>query len=403
MEEIKSCDIYDKILARKCIYPNYIFFMMEQKLRIPGFLKSRILARSIAGLKHQGEHTFEHIYDELSQLLGLSVSVRKKIMQLEISLELDSVIPITGNLEKIDVDTLLISDMYLPLDVIQLALDRVGIGCHNILIKSSTGKYTGKIWSQLYHEDIRCDHFGDNQRSDINNAINSGMKASLTTLSAPTFLEKRLIINGLSSMSFLLREARLRTSKPSDFDSSFADFDDDLGFIDLLVSLQTNVNLPLLIKIAIYILETCHSTRNQCNILFSSRGSYLLFRLCKELSRCLGYTELSCIYWLSSRDSRLATSPDYLKYCLSVAGAYPVFVDLNGSGSSFTSFAESFGGVADVSCDNFILGIHHDNDDNNYNHVVFGKTAQQLRSDNIAIRSCFQLIDAGSVCFPEFF
>ena len=77
-------------------------------------------------MKHQGEHTFEHIYDELVRLLNLTSAERARIMELAVELELDSVIPIADNINLLNVDTLLISDMYLPLNVIQLALEKAG-------------------------------------------------------------------------------------------------------------------------------------------------------------------------------------------------------------------------------------------------------------------------------------
>ena len=89
-------------------------------------MKARVLACSIATVKHQGEHAFEHIYDEIVRLLNLTSAERALIMELE--LELDSVIQIADNINLLNVDTLLISDMYLPLNVIQFTMEKVGVG-----------------------------------------------------------------------------------------------------------------------------------------------------------------------------------------------------------------------------------------------------------------------------------
>ena len=74
----------------------------------------------------------------------------------------------------------------------------------------------------------------------------------------------------------------------------------------------------------------------ECRLMFSSRGSYLLFRLCSSLVESLKIDNVECVYWLSSRDAIYQSSSTFIDYCQSFAGRRSVFVDLTGSGVSLS-------------------------------------------------------------------
>ena len=153
-----SSDIFDTIIARRCISPNYIFLLMEQKLEIPRFCRLRISASRRAAQRHCQNHTLSDIYDELAIILKLDSEKIRSIMNLELSLERENVIAIKENIDRLEVDTILISDMYLGESEINNLLRIAGIPTHYSLILTSSGKTTGRVWQELRQQDFVVNH-----------------------------------------------------------------------------------------------------------------------------------------------------------------------------------------------------------------------------------------------------
>jgi len=376
---------------------------MEERLGIAGFCKARILASHMAANKHEGNHTFSNIYDELNNLINLSSAERKCIMDLEISIELENIIPVAENIKKLNIDTALITDMYLPDDAIRSLLAKAGVKNTHLIIKSSTGKLTGKLWKNLRENGFHFDHLGDNKYSDIKMAKNAGMNASLASSTEPTFFEKLLLASNLTNLAFSIREARLCSCKPFRDHSAINDIKYDIDLANFLSDLQSDINLPMLVKIAFFIFDLYSNSTQKHNLLFSSRGSYLLFRLCKLLSEEMGYENLECIYWLSSRDARIKGSKDYIDYCLSIAGEYTVFIDLTGSGVSFTKFKNCIERQANITNINFMVGIYNDPASLDHSKRIFERTGIDPTRSDIAPLYCFRLDElTHDIKLPEF-
>ena len=125
---------------------------MEQKLGIPGFCRLRINASRRAAHRTQQNHTLSDIYHELAQILKLDLDKIRSIRNLELSLERENVIPIKENIDILEIDTILISDMYLSEIEIKDFLRIAGIASHYPLIKTSSGKTTGRVWQKLLHK-----------------------------------------------------------------------------------------------------------------------------------------------------------------------------------------------------------------------------------------------------------
>ena len=110
MNKANSFDVFDTILARRCIYPNYVFFLLEEACGVKGLCRSRIMASCLAAVKQEGSHSLEDIYDELACLIDLSKEKRSEIMAMELRIEFDNVIPINENINLLQKDDVLISD-----------------------------------------------------------------------------------------------------------------------------------------------------------------------------------------------------------------------------------------------------------------------------------------------------
>ena len=398
-----SSDIFDTIITRRCISPNYIFLLMEQKLGIPGFCRLRVSASRRAAQRHSQNHTLSDIYDELAIILRLDLERIRSIMNLELSLERENVIPIKENIDILEVDTILISDMYLGEAEIKNLLRIAGVVNHYPLIITSSGKTTGRVWRELRRKDFVVNHFGDSQHSDVHMAQKSGMTTELTQISKPTFFERELLVHGLHSFAFALREARLRTSRCAGKKHSNNASHKPTERQCFLAKMQAEINLPLLAKMAFYIIDNMHLSPRSHVLLFSSRGSYLLYRLCKSMISRMGIKNIICHYWLSSRDARLTSSKDYIEYCLSIAGDITYFIDLTGSLVSFQKLEAELRLCTNASDFKFLLGVYYDSKNSAYRKQTLERTGVDVSNMSIDHMHCFEMSQLSDcMILPEF-
>ena len=70
MPTLRSFDIFDTIVARRCVHPHNIFRAVEARAGQPGFAEARVQAE--ATLYRAGEYTLDDIYGLLQTSFGLS-------------------------------------------------------------------------------------------------------------------------------------------------------------------------------------------------------------------------------------------------------------------------------------------------------------------------------------------
>lgn len=132
-----------------------------------------------------------------------------QMMEEEIRLEIDELIPIARNIERLSDGDLIISDTYFPHHVLVELMRKAGITKRVGLYSSNLDKYHGVVWSKL--DSLPLVHHGDNEVSDIRNAEKHGISVEHVTNSSLTKWE--LALGGASSpVAKLLREIRLRNS-----------------------------------------------------------------------------------------------------------------------------------------------------------------------------------------------
>lgn len=315
---VNSFDVFDTLIARRCIEPGNIFAQIEHKTGITNFALARRRAEASVA---SGNYTLDDIYAALQQQSGLTADQTAHLKHLEIAEEIDNAIPITDNMRLVRNGDLLISDMYLPPEVIRHMLDKCGLDKEVTLIVTSGGKHSGQIW-QHFNGKVELDiHTGDNAHSDVHSPLSSGIYGRHTQLHSPSSYEKFLIDNGFKHMGRLIRELRLKMLDSSRGMTTFKEME-----------LQIGINIPILLMAAAAI-ENLAQTQHADRILFCSRDCYYLFRIHQALF-AKQPASVPAAYFYTSRHARVKASEAYLAYVRQLVTDQSLVVDLCGTGWS---------------------------------------------------------------------
>ncbi|MGC9221519.1 MAG: hypothetical protein ACP5H2_09260 [Solirubrobacteraceae bacterium] len=322
---VRSFDIFDTLIARRCIEPLRVFGIVEDRSGIADFAKLR--RRAELDVAHQ-PYTLTDIYARLSTLLAVDADGLLRLQALEIEVESEQVIPIAENLRQVRHGDLLVSDMYLPATVISELLSQAGFDKRTGLVVTSDGKASGRIWPILQQRWQIETHTGDNEHSDVNAPARLGITSRHTAVHAPNAVETYLLDAGLRDVAQLCRELRLVT---------WSD-DPDLRMVQLV---QAGANIPLLLIGSVLLVR--HLQRhNLSRVLFSSRDCYQWVPLFEIVATQMG-ASCSTNYFYTSRIARISASKDYLQYASSLMTADAVVVDVCGTGRSLTLLADDLG------------------------------------------------------------
>ncbi len=174
--DVISFDIFDTIVKRKTGDPDSIFRAMEDELRIDGFAKARERAEKEARKKtDRQEISLEDIYSQLTNNTGHNIN---ELQQLEIETEIKMCVPVEKTVslfnELIEKGKMiiLVSDMYLPREVMEEILKRCRIsGYSKLYISSEEGvtKKTGDLFDFVLRDlnlKKKLLHIGDNPVGD---------------------------------------------------------------------------------------------------------------------------------------------------------------------------------------------------------------------------------------------
>lgn len=217
---IYSFDIFETILSRKTLTPKGIFSLMRQAIKHDSrypvalrmhFFHVRIRAEIKARerLTDLEEITHEAIYEIIQEKYNLKDPDAKRLMALEVQMEIDSVYPIDETIFRIKqllssgLKVILISDMYLAKDIIRRILNRADPALSKlpIYLSSEIGlqKSTGNLYRHILEKEkiapSQLKHVGDNDESDFVVPIRIGIKAEKFTESWLTEQENLIIQN----------------------------------------------------------------------------------------------------------------------------------------------------------------------------------------------------------------
>jgi hypothetical protein len=318
MRKPHSFDIFDTLIARRCVEPKNIFFEVEKAVNLAGFANLRIKAEASVAAK---PYTLDDIYRVFVEQFGFNAETAGYLKAKEIELELHNVIAIKENLEAVENGDVLVTDMYLPRSAIMSLLDKVGLRKQVGLVISSSGKHSGDIWSKLKLVAAFEQHCGDNRHSDVASPLASGIYAEHIANSGLSLHENFFRMNGFELLARAVRETRLTclsTQQGSEANQQ--------------ALLQINNNIPLLLLTSVY-LNLLSKKIGATNILFSSRDCYYLSRIFNLLREKAGWSVAS-EYFYTSRMCRISPSDSYLKYFKARASSNTLVVDLCGTGWS---------------------------------------------------------------------
>lgn len=177
--EVISFDIFDTLLMRKTLYPTDVFDIVEYRAGragitlLPGFRNYRHQAEVAVERKKRG---LSGIYDNLRNMLGLSVTDTESLMQIEMEVEREVVLPRQEVVEagkfakSLGKKVVLVSDMYLPPSFMERLLAENGIDFYDKLYVSD---FCGTSKVQELFRLVRAEnpasgylHIGDNPEAD---------------------------------------------------------------------------------------------------------------------------------------------------------------------------------------------------------------------------------------------
>jgi len=330
--KIISFDIFDTLVDRVIEQPSHLFKMLENKVDTltKGALSNFQVARQNAEKKlraeifgeEKQEITLDEIYLEISRSCGLTLEICDQIKNLEIQDEIKVLKRRIAGWKLFNIakesgaKVILISDMYLPEDVIRNILINSGYEYDIPLYLSSTiglRKHEGELFSYVREKEaISYEdwlHVGDNPHGDISRPKEFG-------ISTYQIKSAFRIIEGNKKLSPLLKEDRRTRSNAESaiygliqrkfFDNPYNVFPSDTHFGGNTLAMGYIGLAPLLFG---FLQWTMTQAKNDGvdKLLFLSRDGKVLWRMAKILfPSSEGWPEID--YAMSSRRAARVSS-----------------------------------------------------------------------------------------------
>ena len=267
---INSFDAFDTIIAHRSGELHTVLTKLESRANQPDLARQRQTADRTLGAKGH-PYDLQAIWNEVGRTMGLDTTAVTRLMHLEIRLEHEEVIPIAETLALVGDGDVLVSDSYLPREIILSLQRQAGLRKTVALVVTNAGKFQGWIWPELLKHTNIGEHLGDNVHSDGKTASEAGIKAIIFTGSQPTPIEKLLIEAGCTPLAQLIREVRLANPMPCSRPGERA-----------LWNLSCQLNSPLLLLASLE-LEQHANQIGVGELLFVSRDCLMWHRLFARL------------------------------------------------------------------------------------------------------------------------
>jgi len=309
-----SFDLFDTLIMRKVLEPTDVFDLVEDNLRkkgirIPAFKKKRRTAELQANTGN-----IYKIYDRLQEITGFSRQEREVVLQEELNCEQLCLIPRKAMVEIMNYAVRkgkrisIISDMYLPANIIKPLLNHMGIcGYHRLYISCEYGRGKGNGIFEIYRTDMgkmRCIHIGDDIFADViaprRYGIDSYEIKSAYEMLKMSSMRKALVcsrgINNRIALGLMLAE---------EFNDPFA-----LYGTSGLVPIKTpdafaKVFIAPTVLIYMQKLMECLRGKDYKRILFTARDGYLFKKIYDK--HFLKDSKIPGIYFFASRKLCLAS------------------------------------------------------------------------------------------------
>lgn len=234
--ELHSFDIFDTLIRRKTLAPFSIFAFMQKKIINSNLKFSQNICDNWIKIRHKVEidvrdmyrkTTFERqtdqvevnldiIYAHLQANYQLSQTQVKFLKKIEINAEINHVEPIQHridslfNLKSLGHDVILISDMYLPENVIRSMLIKADprLAQLPLFLSSTIGhqKSTGKLYKHIFFQSKykyqKWVHYGDNALADGSAPRKFGIDARVHQMDSYIPFESKFIDSASSSFKY---------------------------------------------------------------------------------------------------------------------------------------------------------------------------------------------------------
>ncbi len=207
---VNSWDVFDTLLTRFVVDPLQVFALIDRRHPGVDFMQRRRQAQ--AALDEIGKpYVIHDIYGQMVQA-GLAPENAKLLLAEELATERACMLPVRSAVEQVTPEDLLISDMYLPGEIIAALLAEIcDLRAALPVIRSNWGKSTGTIWPKILEQYVIRTHYGDNAHADEAVPRRFGIKTVLLRDIDLTGWEKKLAQMGLGQLALIQRETRLRS------------------------------------------------------------------------------------------------------------------------------------------------------------------------------------------------
>jgi predicted HAD superfamily hydrolase len=184
--DVVSFDIFDTLIMRKVLYPKDIFMLAGDKINVDIFAKTRAKSEMELYYNEDKNPNIHEIYDRVQKILGISNETKNHWKNMEILTEKEYLIQrkkickIFEYAKSMDKEIFLVSDMYLPKDILSKLLNELGIktDAEHILVSCDyqLSKSNG-LFNILKSKtaDKKTLHIGDNYEADILSAKKYGI------------------------------------------------------------------------------------------------------------------------------------------------------------------------------------------------------------------------------------
>lgn len=329
---VKSWDIFDTLIARRCIDPKFVFTIVEEKSRFTNYQYYRILA------ERQSNGTFENIYQKFSLLTQCSLEISSELMDLELQTEKEQLFLIPETCNQVQDGDILVSDMYLPAETLHKILTYLGFQKKVKIFVSSGGKYNGWIWEEVRKQGFQVDlHTGDNRFSDVFQPRRYGIQTRHFGRTALLPAENYLQNNDQIELMRAIRHVRLNNPYMT------------TSYKYKMWIEQAMINIPLLYFASILLYDYIKE-RNITTLLFATRDGIHWHKMFGKM-----FPSYQIHYFHSSRNMFSNAFRDnnqhYSNYITRLIKDIDrtIYVDLHGTGTNvYKYFSNTFGNCPHV-------------------------------------------------------
>lgn len=320
--DIISFDIFDTLITRKVYDPDILFKIIDENRS-----KKIKLNKDFYTIRKEAENEIRtelndpdihQIYDRIQKKCSLSNMEKEELKNMEISLERQFLIPrkdmlnLFNRLKENKNTLILISDMYLPSDVLKDILKNCGYQGYSKLYIScevNLRKDNGNIWEYIKnkHQGKKIIHVGDNEESDCHKLWNynlipehimSGKMMYQNSSYGYYFNQEKSTLSIKDSILFGLIINKTLFNSPFKWNESKGSYS-----VGNLYEYGYSIIGPILFEYMVWLIQSLKNEK-KASLLFLAREGYYfqkMYHLIKDRCNCIYLKEIEDIYFLTSR------------------------------------------------------------------------------------------------------